>query len=183
MYNSKFKLIFGWSLFVIGSYIFWLFAYFVLAKFALSIFASGGASNAYFNSVLWAHDGNGYAPLVENGGSANYGNYSVELRPYVYFGQDYSRNITAVDATERVLYSVGPVDIDADQVVEVRGITVQSQLYRKYGPEYVYNNAFHSTAERPATAQTGQYYNVVVSVPSGGSLPVIDWGELEVVKR
>lgn len=178
-----------------------------------AFFASGGASNAYFNSVLWAHDGKGYAPMVENGGSANYlyGNYSVELRPYVYFGQDYSRNITAVDATERVLYSVGPVDIDADQVVEVRyvgvfgapasivpfrsrivrgtsatattGVTVQSQLYRKYGPSYVYNNAFHSTAERPATAQTGQYYNVVTSVPSGGSLPVMDWGELEVVKR
>ncbi|WP_316813155.1 hypothetical protein [Pedobacter heparinus] len=178
-----------------------------------AFFNSGGASNAYFNSVLWAHDGNGYAPLVENGGSSNYlyGNYSVELRPYVYFGQDLTRNITAVDATERVLYSVGPIDLDANQVVEVRyvgvfgapasiipfrskiikgtsatattGVTVQSQLYRKYGPEYVYNNAFHSTAERPATAQTGQYYNVVVSLPSGGSLPVIDWGELEVVKR
>lgn len=178
-----------------------------------AFFNSGGASNAYFNSVLWAHDGNGYAPMVENGGSSNYlyGNYSVELRPYVYFGQDLTRDITAVDATERVLYSVGPVDIDANQVVEVRyvgvfgapasiipfrskiirgtsatattGVTVQSQLYRKYGPEYVYNNAFHSTAERPATAQTGQYYNVVVSLPSGGSLPVIDWGELEVVKR
>lgn len=36
MYNSKFKLVLGWSLFIIVSYVFWLFAYFVLAKFALS---------------------------------------------------------------------------------------------------------------------------------------------------
>ncbi|HEY0667226.1 MAG TPA: hypothetical protein VGD22_03555 [Sphingobacteriaceae bacterium] len=176
-------------------------------------FASSGATDAYFNSILWAYDANGFPPLLENGGSANYlyGNYSVELRPYVYFAQDLTRNITAVDATERVLYSVGPLDIAANQVVEVRyvgsfgapasilpfrsrivratsptavtGVTVQSQLYRKYGPSYMYNQATHSTAERPATAQTGQYYNVVVSLPSGGSLPVMDWGELEVIKR
>lgn len=178
-----------------------------------AFFGSGGASNAYFNSILWAYDANGFPPLLENGGASNYlyGNYSVELRPYVYFAQDLTRNITAVDATERVLYSVGPLDIAANQVVEVRyvgafgapasilpfrsrivratsptavtGVTVQSQLYRKYGPSYMYNQAAHSTAERPTTAQTGQYYNVVVSLPNGGSLPVIDWGELEVVKR
>ena len=42
----------------------------------------------------------------------------------------------------------------------------------------------HSTAERPATAQTGQYYNVVAWRTQGaGTIPVVDWGELEVAKR
>lgn len=178
-----------------------------------AFFGAGGATGAYFNSVVWSYGGSGNPLLVENGGSANnlYGNYIVETRPYVYFGQDLTRNITSVDGTYRVLYAVGPIDIDANQVVEVRyvaafgapssitpfnsgiirassptattGTTVQPVLYRKYGPSYTYNNAIHSTAERPATALTGQYYNVIVRLPSGGSLPVMDWGELEVVKR
>ena len=178
-----------------------------------AFFGSGGASNAYFNSVVWSYGGSGNPLQVENGGSASllYGHYIVETRPYVYFAQDYTRNITSVSSTEKVLYSVGPVDINANQVVEVRyvaafgapgsiipfrskiiratsptattGVTVQPALYRKYGPSYVYNNAIHSTAERPASAVSDQYYNVVVSLPNGGSLPVMDWGELEVVKR
>ena len=178
-----------------------------------AFFGSTGATNAYFNSVVWSYGGTGSPLQLENGGSASllYGSYAVETRPYVYFSQDLSRNITTVSSTPQVLYSVGPVDIDANQVVEIRyvaafgapasltpfnssiiratsptattGITVQPALYRKYGPSYVYNQAIHSTAERPTTALTGQYYNVIVTLPSGGSLPVIDWGELEVVKR
>lgn len=178
-----------------------------------AFFGSTGATGAYFNSVVWSYGGTGSPLQVENGGSASllYGSYAVETRPYVYFAQDLTRNITAVSSTPQVLYSVGPLDIDANQVVEIRyvgafgapasltpfnssiiratsptattGVTVQPALYRKYGPAYVYNQAIHSTAERPTTALTGQYYNVVVTLPSGGSLPVIDWGELEVVKR
>lgn len=179
-----------------------------------AFFGAGGATNAYFNSVVWSYGGSGAPLKVETGGAAHllYDHFNVETRPYVYFAEDDSRNITAVDGTYRVLYSVGPIDIDANQVVEVRyvavfgapatltpfnsaiiratsptattGVTVQPFLYRKYGPSYVYNNAIHSTAERPSTTQTGQYYNVVVRVPSGGgSIPVMDWGELEVVKR
>jgi hypothetical protein len=176
-------------------------------------FASTGASNAYFNSVVWSYGGSGNELQVESGGSAmaSYGHFIVETRPYVYFNQDYTRNVTSLGSTRQVIYSVGPLDIAANQVVEVRyvgtfgapasitpfnsmivratsptattGITVQPALYRKYGPAYTYNNAIHSTAERPASAQTGQYYNVVAWLPSGGALPVIDWGELEVVKR
>lgn len=178
-----------------------------------AFFGSTGATGAYFNSIVWSYGGTGSPLQVENGGSTSllYGHYAVETRPYVYFSQDLSRNITAVDGTARVLYSVGPLDIAANQVVEIRyvgafgapasltpfnssiiratsptattGVTVQPALYRKYGPTYVDNQAIHSTAERPSTAVTGQYYNVVVRLPSGGSLPVIDWGELEVVKR
>jgi hypothetical protein len=59
MHNSKLKLILSWALFIIGSYIFWLFAYFVLAKFALgelSSFRYGGA-NFYetlnLSNIFW----------------------------------------------------------------------------------------------------------------------------------
>ena len=168
------------------------------------------ATGAYFNSAMWAYDGTLSKFYVETDSSTLYGGYAVELRPYVGFWQDVSRNITTVDATQRVIYSVGPINIPANQVVEVRyqaafqpgsnvafdsqiiratsatattGTVVQRPLYRRYDPSYVYTNAIHSTVERPATAQNGQYYNVVVWLPNGGTLPVLDWGELEVVFR
>lgn len=59
MYNSKFKLVLGWSLFIIVSYIFWLFAYFVLAKFALSEisnfrYGTTGLSDAFsLGNIFW----------------------------------------------------------------------------------------------------------------------------------
>lgn len=59
MYNSKFKLIFGWVLFIIGSYIFWLFAYFVLTKFALNEISAlrYGSGNFYdaitLGNIFW----------------------------------------------------------------------------------------------------------------------------------
>ena len=52
MYNSKFKLVLGWSLFIIFSYIFWLFAYFVLAKFALSEISSFRYGNIGLSEAL-----------------------------------------------------------------------------------------------------------------------------------
>lgn len=52
MYNSKFKLVLGWSLFIIGSYIFWLFAYFVLTKFALSEITNFRYGNTGISQIL-----------------------------------------------------------------------------------------------------------------------------------
>lgn len=110
-----------------------------------------------------------------------------------------------------MLYSVGPIDIDANQVVELRyqagfqptggtnvvskiiratsptattGVEVQKGLTRRMHPSYVYNNIIHSTAEQSTTMLTGQYYNVVILRTSGAStVPIKDWGELEAVKR
>jgi hypothetical protein len=174
------------------------------------IYFATATSGAYLNSVLWAYGGTLNKFFVETDSSTLYGGFAVELRPYAGFSQDITRNITTVDGTQRVLYSVGPIDIAADQVVEVRyqaafqpsanvafdskivratsptavtGTEIQRPLYRKFDPSYTYTSAIHSTAERPSTALTGQYYNVVAWLPNGGSLPVLDWGELEVVKR
>ena len=68
MYNSKFKLILGWSLFIIVSYIFWLFAYFVLAKFALSEISSFRYGNISVSEALSL--GNIFWYLVYIGGIA-----------------------------------------------------------------------------------------------------------------
>jgi hypothetical protein len=149
-------------------------------------------SNAFFNSVLYA-----------------YGNWSTET-PAGNFLQDTTRNITTLDATQRVLYSVGPIDIAANQVVEIRyqgcfqataqttvlsrivratsptattGTTVQATLAHRFHPNYVYDGIVQSTAERPASALTGQYYNVVAYRTTGANVTVVDCGELEVVKR
>lgn len=169
-------------------------------------------SNAYFNSVTYAYGNWSTEPLyVEPGSATTYGQMILEMRPYVWFDQDLTRNFTSINSTEQVLYSVGPLDIDANQVVEVRyqattqatagvtiiskiiratsptattGVTVQPALARRAHPNYVYNTMAQSTAERPSTAQTGQYYNVVVYRTAGASTcPVTDSGELEVVKR
>jgi hypothetical protein len=179
-------------------------------------FGSGGGmyfpsavTGAFFNSVLWAY-GDGTELFIETDSSTLYGGFAVELRPYAGFWKDTARNIATVDATERVLYSVGPIDVPADQLVEIRyqsafnptsrvsfdskivratsatavtGTEIQKPLFRYYDPAYTYTNAIHSTAERPTAAANGQYYNVVVWLPSGGSLPVMDWGQLEVVFR
>jgi hypothetical protein len=166
-------------------------------------------TNAYFNTVLWSYDGTTPKLYVETD-STLYGGYAVELRPFVNFWRDATRNVATLDGTQRVLYSIGPINIPAGQVAEVRyqaafaptanvafdsmiirgtsatavtGTTVQRALYRKYDPSYVYTNAVHSTAEQVTSAQNGQYYNVVAWLPNGGSLPVMDWGQLEVVFR
>jgi hypothetical protein len=166
-------------------------------------------SNAYFNTVLWSYNGTLPQVYVESD-TTLYGGYAVELRPFVGFWRDATRNVATLDGAQRVLYSIGPINIPAGQVAEVRyqaafaptanvafdsmivrgtsatavtGTTVQRALYRKYDPSYVYTNAVHSTAEQVTTAQTGQYYNVVAWLPNGGSLPVMDWGQLEVVFR
>ncbi len=179
-------------------------------------FGSGGGAyyptavtGAYFNSVLWAYGG-GTKIFIETDSSTLYGGFAVEVRPYAGFWKDITRNITTVDATQRVLYSVGPIDVPANQLVEIRyqsafnptsnvtfdskivrattatgttGTELQRPLARHYDPSYTYTNAIHSTAERPAAAANGQYYNVVAWLPNGGTLPVMDWGQLEVVFR
>lgn len=174
------------------------------------VYFGAAVSNAYLNSVLWAYDGTINKFFIETDSSTLYGGYAVELRPYAGFYQDITRNISTVDATKRVLYSVGPINIAANQVVEIRyqaafqpttnvafdcqiiratsatattGTLVQRPFWRKFDPSYIYTNAIHSTAERPSSALTGQYYNVVAWLPNGGSLPVMDWGELEVIPR
>jgi hypothetical protein len=166
-------------------------------------------TGAYFNSVLWAY-GDGSELFIETDSSTLYGGFAVELRPYVGFWRDTTRNVTTLDSTPRVLYVVGPIDVPADQLVEVRyqaafqpsanvsfdskivrgtsatdalGTEIQRPLYRHFDPAYTYTNALHSTAERPTTAVTGQYYKVIAWLPDGGSLPVLDWGQLEVVFR
>jgi len=68
MYNSKFKLVLGWSLFIIVSYIFWLFAYFILAKFALSEISSFRYGNISISEALSL--GNIFWYLVYIGGIA-----------------------------------------------------------------------------------------------------------------
>jgi hypothetical protein len=174
------------------------------------IYLTAGATGAYFNSVLWAW-GDGTKLPIESESSTLYGGFAVEVRPYAGgYWKDTTRNITTADATQRVLYSVGPIDIPAGKVVEVRyqsafqpsaqvsfdsqivrgtsatavsGVTVQRPLGTKFHPAYTYTNSIHSTAEQVSTAATGQYYNVVVWLPNGGTLPVMDWGQLEVVFR
>lgn len=172
-------------------------------------FFSTAASNAFFNSVVYSK--NVVSPDILIVEPPHYGHFVVEMRPYNGFWQDIARNITSVTSTGgQVLYSIGPIDVTAGELYEIRykgvfaptamtpftskiirgtsatatsGVTVQPPLWRKFAPEYYYTNAIHSTAEQIATSATGQYYNVVVNVPSGGSLPVQDWGELEVVRR
>ncbi|MBI5383003.1 MAG: hypothetical protein HZA31_13980 [Opitutae bacterium] len=166
-------------------------------------------NNAYFNSVLWAY-GDATRLTVETDSSATYGGFAVEVRPYAGFWKDTTRNVTSLDSTQRVVYSIGPINIPANQLVEVRyqaafnptanvafdskivratsatgttGTEVQRPFWRKFDPAYTYTNAIHSTAERPTAAANGQYYNVVCWLPNGGSLPVMDWGQLEVVFR
>ncbi|MBI5383004.1 MAG: hypothetical protein HZA31_13985 [Opitutae bacterium] len=173
------------------------------------LYFPNATNGVYFNSVLWAY-GNATRLTIESESSLLYGGFAVEVRPYAGYWRDSNRNITTVDSTQRVLYSVGPINIPANQVVEVRyqaaftpsanvafdskivrassptstsGTEVQRPFYRKFDPAYTYTNTIHSTAERPSTAANGQYYNIVCWLPSGGSLPVEDWGQLEVVFR
>lgn len=179
-------------------------------------FSSGGGmhfptatNGVHFNSVLWGY-GAGSQLQIETESSQLYGGFAVELRPYAGYWKDIARNITTVDATKRVIYSVGPIDIPPGQTIEVRyqaafqpsanvafdsqiirgtsatattGVLVQKPLWRKMDPAYTYTNAIHSTAEQVAAQTNGQYYNVVAWLPNGGSLPVLDWGQLEVVFR
>ena len=173
-----------------------------------------GVTNAYFNSVLYCKGTYSGQPLYIEGPTANaYGHFIVETRPYVGFYQDISRNVSSISTAKQVVYSVGPINIAANQVVEIRyqaafqpsggalavdseirrvssptattgGTLVQRPLVRRFHPNYGYNNIVLSTAERPATAQTGVYYNVIVWKLNGtGSATIPDWGELEVVKR
>jgi hypothetical protein len=59
MKTSKFKLLLIWALFITGTYIFWIFSYFVLVKFALGEIneLQYAAGNIYqslsLNSVFW----------------------------------------------------------------------------------------------------------------------------------
>jgi len=167
-------------------------------------------NGAYFNSALWCY-GTASKIQIETESSTQYGGFAVEVRPYAGFWKDTTSNLTTLSGTQQVLYSVGPIDIPADQLVEVRyqaafapssrvkfaskivratsptattGTEIQRPLYCYFDPSYVYTNSIHSTAERPATAANGQYYNVVAWLPTtGGSLPVEDWGQLEVIFR
>ncbi|SMC59470.1 hypothetical protein [Pedobacter africanus] len=68
MYNSKFKLVLGWSLFIIVFYIFWLLAYFVLAKFALSEISNFRYGNMGLSEALSL--GNIFWYLIYIGGIA-----------------------------------------------------------------------------------------------------------------
>lgn len=174
---------------------------------------STGITGAYFNGLVYSSGWTGQPLYIDGPSSSSYGSFSLEVRPYVYFAQDVTRNISSLDGTQRVVYSVGPLDIAPGQVVEVRyqsafaptagitvdskivratsatstsGVTVQPALARRFHPNYANHNIVHSTADKNtgATTLTGQYYNVVVWKISGAaSCPVNDWGELEVVKR
>lgn len=174
---------------------------------------SSTVSNAFFNSVLYAYGSSAVEPLYVMGPSSSaYGHFVVETRPSTAgsFIQDTTRDTATLDATPRVLYSVGPIDIGENQVVEIRyagcfqataqttvlsrivrttgptlttGTTVQATLAHRFHPNYVYDTITQSTAERPGAALTNQYYNVVAYRTSGANVTVVDAGEMEVVKR
>lgn len=174
-------------------------------------FYSTAVNGAYFNSLVYSKGYTGANLEIETPSSTLYGRMITEIRPNVGFWQDLTRNVTSLNATPQVLYSVGPININANQVVEVRyqaafqpsaltyvvskiiratsptattGVDVQKVLKRHFHNSFGYTNMNHSTAERPATAQTGQYYNVVAWRTQGAAtIPVVDWGELEVAKR
>lgn len=181
-------------------------------------FYPSAASNKYFNVITYGYGwGNpGYPLEIEQSTANNYGHYIIEMRNSTSGNlyEDGSANISSATSTPQVLYSVGPIDIAANQVVEVRyqaglaptagagyvtvvgkiiratsptattGTEVLKGLSQLFHPYYTYTNLIHSTAERPSSALTGQYYNVVVQRTGGASsCPVLNWGELEVVKR
>lgn len=171
---------------------------------------------AYFNSVLYAY-GNQTSPslFIEGGPTPNnnaYGHFQVERRTTTAgnFYEDTTRNITSLGTTAQVLYSVGPMNIAANQVVEIRyqgcfqastrtttifkivratsatdtgGTTVQAALAHRFHPNYVYSGVAQSTADRPSSALSGQFYNVVAYRTDGAAVTVVDCGEMEAVKR
>lgn len=180
-------------------------------------FYSSATNNMYYNAVVYGYGwGNpGYPMTIEQSSDYLYGHFIVEMRNSSsgnYYA-DGSAKISSVVTTPQVLYTVGPIDIAADQVVEVRymagfnptgtgyvtlvgkilrttsptattGTEVLKGLSQIFHPYFTYTNMIHSTAERPSTALTGQYYNVIVQRTGGAtSCPVMDWGKLEVIKR
>ncbi|HEY0771309.1 MAG TPA: hypothetical protein VGD31_13345, partial [Sphingobacteriaceae bacterium] len=164
-------------------------------------FYSSGVNNAFFNSVLYAYGSWNSEPLFIDGQSDTlYGDMFVEVRPSSAsnFYQDDVANISSLNSTQQVLYSIGPLDIDANQVVEIRynaafdpaagqttviskivratsptattGTTVQSALARRFHSNYVFSRIVQSTAEKNgSTPLTGQYYNVVAYRTAGAS--------------
>jgi hypothetical protein len=176
---------------------------------------AGGAylptgTSARFNAVVYSKNVTGSDHLYLES-APQYGTFKVETRPYNGAWKDTTRNITSVTSTTgQILYSVGPIDVNAGDLLEIRyhavfaptvstqftseiirsgvanattGISVQPHLWRRFGPQYQYSSAIHSTAELITTSALHQYYNVIVTIPGGGTLPVQDWGQLEVVKR
>ncbi|SIO13094.1 hypothetical protein [Chitinophaga niabensis] len=160
---------------------------------------AAATSNVFFNSVLYAYGWTGQPLFIEGFGPNLYGDMFVELResaPGNFFQQSTSA-ISELTATPQVLYSVGPMDIDPGQIVEVRysaafhpnagqstvlsriirttsptsttGTVVQPFLARRFHNNYVYTNMVQTTADRNngATTLTGQYYNVVAYRTTG----------------
>lgn len=157
------------------------------------------ANNVFYNSLLYAYGWTGQPLFIEGFGPNLYGDMFVELResaPGNFFQQS-SAAISALTATPQVLYSVGPMDIDPGQIVEVRyqaafdpgagqttvlsrivrtnspssttGTVVQPFLARRFHSNYVYTNMVQTTADRnnETTTLTGQYYNVVAYRTTG----------------
>lgn len=169
-------------------------------------------SGAYFKSIVYSYGNWSTEKLyVEPGTASSYGQMIVEVRPNADFYEDPDKNFSTVTSTQKVLYTVGPMDLEANQVVEVRyqaafspsaaltidskivlansatatnGINVQKVLARGFHPYYVYNNMVQTTAYQNGPERvTGKYFNVVVFKIAGADCPVLDWGELEAVKR
>lgn len=87
-------------------------------------FYSSATNNMYYNAVVYGYGwGNpGYPMTIEQSSDYLYGHFIVEMRNSSsgnYYA-DGSAKISSVVTTPQVLYTVGPIDIAADQVVEVR---------------------------------------------------------------
>lgn len=177
-------------------------------------FYSTETANAFFNSVLYGR-GTATTPALDIApqSSTLYGHFVVEMRPTSSgrFWEDKTINATSLSSTQKVIYSVGPISCQPDDVVEVRyvlslrgpsslipmdtqiiratsatatsGTVVQRPFYRGVGPGFDYIDVAHSTAEQFTSSASGQYYNLVAWLPNGGSVTLNDWGELEAVKR
>lgn len=176
-------------------------------------FYAGAVNGAYFNSALYAYGSWSTEPLFIEKSNTAYGHFVVEQRPATAgnFLEDTTNNITTLTTTPSVLFSVGPIDLAAGDVVEVRyqgcfsspasrttvlsriirassatattGTTVQSTLAHRFHPNYVYNGIVQSTAEQVSAAATGQYYNVIAYRTDGSAVTVTAAGEMEAVKR
>lgn len=112
----------------------------------------GSATNGvYFNASVYAQgwtDGHGLDIDLTNGDA--YGNFVVEMRPSASgkFFEDITANVDTLDATPRVLYSVGPITTTNGQIVEVR----YNAAFVPSGKTSVVSKIIRVTAASPAAA-------------------------------
>lgn len=167
--------------------------------------------NAYFNSVVYSNGWEGDYLYLHKGSSRLYNRMALEIRPNLGFNEDNTNNISTVTGTPQVLYSVGPLNITAGEIYELRyqaafsmtawctldaeivrassptattGTLVQNPLAHGFDPSYYRSNITNSELEQIPTTATGQYYNVVVwTIQGSTSVTAQTWGELEVIKR